>query len=128
MIERDLQPFEDVIARLGLPQLELGAAPDDFAAELDEALDQLEQVQHLRPAADDREHDDAEARLQRRVLVEVVENDLRHFAALQLDDDPHAVAIGFVAQVGDALDRLLAHQIGDPLDQLRLVDLIRESR
>ena len=63
-----------------------------------------------------------------RVLVEVVENDLRHFAALQLDDDPHAVAIGFVAQVGDALDGLLAHQIGDPLDQLRLVDLIRESR
>ena len=125
VIERDLQAFEDVIARLGLPELELGAAADDFAAELDEALDQLEQVQHLRPAADDREHDDAEARLQRRVLVEVVEHDLGHFAALQLDDDAHAVAVGFVAQVGDAFDRLLAHQVGDPLDQLRLVDLIR---
>ena len=62
MIERDLQPFEDVVARLGLAQLELGAAADDLAAELDEALDQLEQVQHLRPAADDGEHDDAEAR------------------------------------------------------------------
>ena len=73
--------------------------------------------QHLRPAADDRQHDDAEARLQLGVLVEVVEDDLRHLAALQLDDDPHAVAIGLVAQVGDALDRLLAHQIGDPLDQ-----------
>jgi hypothetical protein len=34
-------------------------------------------------------------------------------AALQLDDDAHAVAIGLVAQVGDALDRLLAHQLGD---------------
>ena len=66
--------------------------------------------------------------LQLRVLVEVVEDDLRHLAALQLDDDAHAVAIGLVAQVGDAFDRLLAHQIGDPLDQLRLVDLIRESR
>ena len=44
MIERDLQPFEDVIARLGLAQLELGAAADDFAAEVDEALDQLEQA------------------------------------------------------------------------------------
>ena len=64
VIERDLQPFEDVVARLGLAQLELGAAADDLAAELDEALDQLEQVQHLRPAADDGEHDDAEARLQ----------------------------------------------------------------
>ena len=120
-----MQPFEDVIARLGLPQLELGAAPDDLAPELDEALDQLEQVHHLRPAADDGQHDDAEARLQRRVLVEVVEHDLRHFAALQLDDDPHAVAVGLVAQIGDAFDGLLAHQIGDALDQLRLVDLIR---
>ena len=64
VIERDLQPFEDVIARLGLPQLELGAAAHDLAAELDEALDQLEQRQHLRPPADDGEHDDAEARLQ----------------------------------------------------------------
>ena len=73
MIERDLQPFEDVIAGLGLAQLELGAAADDFAAELDEALDELEQVEDLRPAADDRQHDDAEARLQRRVLVEVVQ-------------------------------------------------------
>ena len=34
------------------------------------------------------------------------------------------VAIGLVAQIGNALDGLLANQIGDPLDQLRLVDLI----
>ena len=126
VVERDLQPFEDVIARFRLPQLELGAPADDLAAELDEALDQLEQRHHLRPAADDGEHDDAEAQLQLGVLVEVVENHLRHFAALQLDDDAHAVAVGLVPQVGNALDRLLAHQIGDPLDQLRLVDLIRD--
>ena len=125
MIERDPQAFEDVVARLGLAQLELGPAPDDLAPELDEALDELQQAEHLRPAADDGQHDDAEARLQRRVLVEVVEDDLRHFAALELDDDPHAFAVGFVAKVGDALDGLLADQIGDALDQLRLVDLIR---
>ena len=77
VIERDLQAFEDVRARFGLAQLELGAAPDDFAAELDEVLDDLEQAQHPRTAADDREHDDAERRLQLRVLVEVVEHDLR---------------------------------------------------
>ena len=82
-------------------------------------------LQHLRPAAGDRQHDDAERRLQRRVLVEVVEDDLGHLAALQLDDDPHAVAIGLVAQVRDAFDRLLAHQLGDLLDQPRLVDLVR---
>ena len=64
-------------------------------------------------------------RLQLRVLVEIVENDLANLAALQVDDDAHAVAIGFVANVGDALDGLLAHQLGDALDQPRLVDLIR---
>ena len=66
--------------------------------------------------------------LQRRVLVEVVEDHLGHFAALQLDDDAHALAVRLVAQVGNALDRLLAHQIGDPFDQVRLVDLIRDLR
>ena len=67
------------------------------------------QRQHARPAADDRQHDDAERRLQLRVLVEVVEDHLGLLAALQLDDDPHAVAVRLVAQIGDALDRLLAH-------------------
>ena len=62
------------------------------------------------------------------VLVEIVEDDVADLAALQVDDDAHAVAIGFVADVGDAFDRLLAHQFGDALDQPRLVDLVRESR
>ena len=47
----------------------------------------------LRPAADDRQHDDAERGLQLGVLVEVVEDDLGHLAALQFDDDPHPVAV-----------------------------------
>ena len=77
VVERDLQTFEDVVSRLGLAQLELRAAHDDLAAEVDEAVDELREIQHLRPPADDGEHDDAEALLQLRVLVEVVENDLR---------------------------------------------------
>ena len=48
VIERDLQPFEDVGARFRLPQLELGAAANDLAPELDEVLEDLEQRQHLR--------------------------------------------------------------------------------
>src|SRR6185503_7599743 len=76
MVERDPEPFEDVIPRFGLSQLEFRAAANDFAPELDDRLDHLEQVHHLRPPADDGEHDDAEAELQLRVLVEVVENDV----------------------------------------------------
>ena len=124
VVERDAQAFEDVRARLGLAQLELDAAAHHLAAELDELLDDLEQVQHARPAADDGQHDDAEGLLQLGVLVEVVEHDLADLAALQLDDDAHAVAIGLVADVGDALDGLVADQVGDALEQLRLVHLI----
>ena len=39
VIERDPQAFEDVRARLGLAQLELGPPAHDLAAELDEVLD-----------------------------------------------------------------------------------------
>src|SRR5262249_36979661 len=124
MVQRNSEAFENVIARLSLAQFEFSTAPNDVASEVDEALDQLEQVHHLRPTAEDREHDDAEAELQLGVLVKVVENDLRHFTASQFDYDAHALAVGFVAQVGDALYRLLPDQIRDPFDELCLVDLI----
>ena len=48
------------------------------------------------------------------------------FAALQLDDDAHAVLVGLVAQLRDALDQLAAHQVGDALEQPRLVHLVRQ--
>ena len=51
--------------------------------------------------------------LQRREAAELVQHDVGDRVALELDDDAHAVAVGFVAQVGDALDALLAHELGD---------------
>ena len=85
----------------------------------------LEQAEHLRPAGDDRQRDDAERLLQLRLLEQVVQHHLADFAALELDHDPHAVAIGLVAQIGNAFERLVAHQFGDALEQPRLVQLIR---
>ena len=125
MIERDLQPFQNVAARFRFAQLELGAPPNDLATEVDEVLDQLQQRQHLRPAADNRQHDDAERRLELRVLVQIVEDDVAHLAALQVNDDSNAIAIGLVANVGDAFNGLRVDQFRDVLDQPLLVDLIR---
>ena len=62
--------------------------------------------------------------LQRREAVELVQHHVGHGVALQLDDDAHALAVGLVANVGDAFDLLLAHQLGDLLDHRRLVHLI----
>ena len=79
-------------------------------------------------AVDEGEHDDAEAVLQLRVLVQLVEDDVRRAVAAQLDDDAHAAAVGLVAQICDAVDLLVADELGDFLDETRLVDLIRELR
>ena len=81
-----------------------GAPGDDFLAEVEEGDQHVLQRQHLRPAAVQRDHVGAEARLHRGEAPELIEHDVGDRVALQLDDDAHAVAIGFVAQIRDALD------------------------
>src|SRR5207248_11109972 len=46
-------------------------------------------------------------------------------ASLELDENAHAVAIGFVSHVGDVVDDFVIHQLCDALDQRGFVDLIR---
>jgi len=72
----------------------------------------------------DGQEDHGEALLHLRVLVELVEDDLRLGTALEFNDDAHAVAIGFVADVGDLIDDLFVHELGDAFDELGLVDLV----
>ena len=54
----------------------------------------------------------------------MVQHDLGRGVPLHVDDDVHAVAVGVVVDVGDALDALLLHQVGDALDELGLVHLV----
>ena len=54
----------------------------------------------------------------------MIEHDVGHRVALDLDDDPHAVAVRLVAKLRDPFDALLAHEFGDLFDQRRLVDLV----
>ena len=124
VVEGDLQPLEDVGAGLRLAQLVLGAPADDVVPERDEPLDEIEQAEDAGASVDDGQHDHAERGLQRRVLVQVVQDDFGDLAALQLDDDPHAAAVRLVAEVADALDGLAAHQLRDLLDQPGLVELV----
>ena len=109
-----------------LREIEDRAARDDLAAVPQERFEHLLEAEQLRLAVDERDHVDAEHGLERRLRVEVVEHDFGDFAALQLDDDAHAVLVGLVAQLGDAVDLLVAHQLGDALEQARLVHLVRQ--
>ncbi len=125
VVEGDLQAFEDVRTRLGLAQLKLDTPPHHFLAELDEQLDDLQQVQHTRPAAGDGQQRDAVAHLQLGVFVEIIEHHVRQFAALEFDHDSHAIAIRLVTQIRNAFELLVAHERGRVGDQGGFIDLVR---
>jgi hypothetical protein len=108
-------------------QFEARATHDHFAPVDEEVLEELLQVENARLAVDQRHHVHAEAVLQLRELEQVVEDDLRDFAALQLDHDAHAGLVRFVAQVGNALEALFAHELANPDEQIGLVHLVGNS-
>ena len=126
--QRDREPLQDMAAFARLAQFIDGAARDDFPAMPQECVQHFLERQQPRLPVDQRNHVDAEHGLHRRLRKQIVEQDLGYFTALQFDDDAHAVLVGFVAQAvrGDAVDELVADQIGDALDQLRLVHLVRQ--
>ena len=107
-----------------LAQVKHRAPCHHFAAVLQEDFQQVFEVAQLGLAVDQRDHVHAEAVLQLGLLVEVVEHHFRHFAALQLNHQPHAGFIGLVLDVADAFDLLLMHQFGHALLQRFLVDLV----
>ena len=129
--QRDQQTLEDMRALLGAPQLVLGAPDDDLALVIDVVADDLAQRERARHVVDERHHVDAERGLHRRVLVELVEHDLGNRVALELDHEPHPVAVGLVAQVGDLRDLLVDHEVADLQDQATvaaLAHLVRAAR
>ncbi len=118
------QTDQDVGAVARLAQIELGAADHHLLAVMDEGLKKDPQARLLRATADQRQHVDAERGLQRAPAVELVQDHLGVGVLFQLDHHAHARAVGFIAQIGDALDALVAHQLGDLLHHGGLVHLI----
>ncbi len=108
----------------GLVEQEPRAPRDDLFAEAQKRLQDRLQVHQLRLATVERHEIAAERRLQHRVAIELVEHDIGHGISLELDHHPHALAVGFVANIGDAFDALVAHHLGDLFDHRRLVHLV----
>src|SRR6266851_4484767 len=128
VIQGNLIAEQNVLALFRFFQLENRAAADYIDAVLDEQLDHRDQAQFARLPGDDGEQDHAERLLHLRELEKIIEDELRFFAALQLDDDAHAFARGFIAHIGNSFQFFRLHQFGDALDQPRLVHLIRNLR
>jgi len=66
----------------------------------------------------------ADGVLQLRLLVQVVQHHLGHFAALEFDHQAHAGLVRLVLDVADAFELLLVHQLGHALLQRLLVHLV----
>ena len=77
------------------------------------AVQRVGEVERARHAVDQRQHVHAEARLHRRVLVEVVQRDERVGVLLQLDDELRVALGRLVAQAADAVDLAAVHEVGD---------------
>src|SRR3954453_13285501 len=128
VVERDQVALQYVRALLLLAQLVLRAARDDLALEVEVVREQLEQRERLRDAVDERNGVDAERRLQRRVLEQLVQGDLRDGVALQLDLDAHAGPVGVVLQVGDLRQHLVVDELGDLRDHPAVAALLHAVR
>ena len=72
-------------------------------------------------------HVGREARLGRGVAPQLVQDHFGGRIALEVDDDPDAFAVGFVADVGDTFDPFVLCRLGDLLDQPGLADLVRDA-
>ena len=96
-------------------EAELRAAPDHLDLVVDVVRERLGQVQRAGHAVDQRQHVDAEARLQRRLLEEVVEHHVGVGVALELNDQPRLLVGRGVAQLADAVEVAGPDQLGDLL-------------
>src|SRR6516225_6052801 len=125
VVEGDLVAEQDVFALAGLAQLIARTARDDVAAVLDKKPHEFKQAHLAGLAAHDRQQDHAERLLHLGVLEEIVQDELRFFAALQLDDNAHAIAVALVADVSNAFDLFVGDEFRDALDELGFVNLVR---
>src|SRR3546814_44740 len=125
---RDDEAEQDVGTVARLREFELAAARYHFLAEGNEGGEDVLQPHHFGAATADREHVRGEARLRRGMAPELVEDDLGGRVALQFDDEAHALAGRFVANVGDALDALVRRRLGAPRDAAPLPHLDKARR
>ena len=115
IVDGDAQALQDMGSGFGLREIKARPSDDHLAPVIEEDGEGALQVQHDGLVVHHGQHIDAEGRLEGRVLEEGVGNDVRDGALFEIDDHADAVAVGLIAQVGDALDLLLVHERGDAL-------------
>ena len=70
------------------------------------------------------QHCHAKRRLHLCLGKQAIQDHLRVRVLFELDDDAHTVAVGFIADIGNTLEALVAHLVGHGGNELAFVDLI----
>jgi hypothetical protein len=112
------QTFDDMGASLRLVESVLRTTGDDLDLVIDVGDERVAKVERARNAIDESHGVDREVGLQRRALVEVVEDDESRRVALEAQDDPHPALGRFVVEVGDAVELTVVDQFLDLHDEL----------
>jgi len=93
-----------------------------------ELLQELAQAELDRLAVDEGQQDCAVIALERRAPLQVRQDLFRVGVPAQLDHDPHAFAVGFIADVGDAVDLSVVDLLSQLLDPAGFAQLIGQLR
>ena len=115
---QDMGPFTRLSKKIDRPP------GHHFHAEFTKSRDDILEAHLLGPATVHGQHVHREAGLQPRMPKQLVQHHVACRIASHLDDNPHAGAVGFVADIGNALNRLFTDKLADPLKKMRLVHLI----
>ena len=105
-----------------------GAARHHLFAEADEGCQKAAQGERFGLATVQRQHVAPKRGLHGRKAVQLVQHHIGRGIAFQLDHHAHAVTIGFVLHMSDALDALFTHFGGDLFYHGGLVHLIGDFR
>ena len=112
-IERVEKTLDDVEPLLGNVEPILRPTGDDVDLMIDVSLERVEQVEGAGHAANERNHVDAKAGLQRRGLPKVVEDNLWVCVALERDDEPGVITRRFVVDVADTVEFAIVDELSD---------------
>ncbi len=125
ILERDQISFEDVRAGFGFIQIKFSAPLDDRQSVFHINTERLLEGKSARLAIHQREQVHAERALHGGAFVQIAQDDLGVGILRHFKDDAHSLAVGFIAQIGQAFQMSIACQLSNALDQTGLVDLIR---
>ena len=93
MIEGDLESFENMRPFFGLSEFEGGPPHHDFASMLEEMMQNLLEREDLRAIVHQRQHDDAEGRLELGMFIQIIQHHQGDFIPLQFDNHPNPFTI-----------------------------------